>query len=117
MPSCVLSSLSRSAGFSNVRRSQMSAGIMGTKVVYSVQHNVRIDGQKKWTIHAEERLLAKKNCRGRTISVFRLNGSGSSKPCRRCLCLLKDADVKKVIFYANGNWFASSPDELLMGSY
>ena len=99
--------------YSNVKRAKMSAALFFNKGIKFPQHNVRIDGHKNWTIHAEERLLTKFNCSGSKIIVFRSNGDKSSKPCRKCIELLKMADVKKVIFFdLNGSWIEASPFEL-----
>lgn len=90
----------------NVQRSKMSALALSPshRRILAKSHNTRTMGSTQWTLHAEERLLAK--CREYidTILVYRENGSGTSKPCERCARLIKEAGVKRVIYFDGNKW-------------
>lgn len=95
----------------DVKRSKMSAlAFSKNGTLISKTHNVRVYGMKqKWTIHAEERLVAKYRGSIHTILVFRSNGAGTSKPCPRCRQLIQESGVRKVIYFDGKNWISATP--------
>jgi len=95
---------------SEVKRSKHSALGLDSRLrnVLSRTHNTRVFGYKnKWTLHAEERLLAKIREPLHTMLICRVMGNrsfGNSKPCPRCMQLLQESGVKRVIFWQGGVW-------------
>ena len=64
------------------------------------------------SVHAEVRavLRAYKNGRGGTIYVARLGKRGHllpSHPCRRCVPVLRDAGVRRVVWWSGERWEAT----------
>ncbi len=100
---------------SNVVRSKMSALALSANYrhVIADSHNIRIMNGKKWTLHAEERLLVKHRISFNTVLVYRANGCGTSKPCSRCARLLNEAGVSRVIYFDGKQWILINVDRLL----
>jgi len=97
---------------SDVRRAKMSAVfILSRWRACSGAPNRVVFGWKKFTIHAEQNLIAKNRIidfnRGRVL-VYRykksINGPGTSKPCPVCWELMKTSGVKKVVFFDGKDW-------------
>lgn len=110
VPKHLLVIAEREAQKSNVARSQMSALILSSNYrhVVAMSHNIRFLGGIKWTLHAEERLLVKHRSKFNTIVVYRSNGRKTSKPCPRCMRLLKEAGVNRVIYFDGREWIAAN---------
>ena len=92
---------------SDVRRSQMSCLALNSSQtgVISKSHNAKIHGyENKWTLHAEERVLAKYRGRIDTLLIYRANGSHKSKPCIRCRRLIEEAGIKRIIYFDGNKW-------------
>lgn len=91
---------------SNVKRAKMAALVLTNDLngVDVKTHNTKVYGQKRFTIHAEERLVAKCRYSFDTILVCRLKkiGFGNSKPCEKCMKILKEAGVSTVIYFNDG---------------
>ena len=61
----------------------------------------KYSGFDKCTIHAEQRalILARTDLRGATLYSARANGTRTSRPCRMCSELIREAGIKFVVFY------------------
>lgn len=96
---------------STVRRSKMIAADF--EYPFWSATNARIEGEywrgsKIYTIHAEERLLAKMRRPIRKVIVVRRMAdgtAGNSRPCERCMHLLKEASVSCVVYKDGMSWF------------
>jgi deoxycytidylate deaminase len=103
----LLSIATDEANKSDVRRSQMSCLALnaGQTGIISKSHNAKIHGyENKWTLHAEERVIAKYRGKIDTILVLRANGNRKSKPCPRCRRMIEEAGIKRVIYFDGDKW-------------
>jgi deoxycytidylate deaminase len=88
---------------SNQKKSKMSALLLSKNKIIGAQ-NYNCIGGIKWSIHAEEHLIIKAaklgiSLKRSTVLIYRINGSGESKPCPKCRDLLIKAGVKNIIYY------------------
>lgn len=89
----------------DVKRAKMIAVGFLRGVAIASAVNRRIDGHPtKFTLHAEERLCLKWYRKLDSILVLRVKekGLGNSKPCKRCMALIRASGIKKVTYWENG---------------
>jgi tRNA(Arg) A34 adenosine deaminase TadA len=94
-------------------RKPMSALLLRKNEVICEANNYRVWGfQEKFSIHAEEALIslcAKKGIKtsGCTVFVYRKrakNINGTSRPCIKCMEILKKAGIKQIIYFNGDNF-------------
>lgn len=102
----ILQLAEKSARDSDVLRSKMCAiALSKNGQILHKTCNVRIFGMKnKWTIHAEERVIARFRYPIHCIVIYRLNGNQTSKPCSKCMALIREAQVRKIVYFNGQNW-------------
>lgn len=91
---------------SDVVRAKLSALLIDEKghvVCRAFNYKRDLDkSQGKFTVHAEEALIAKwrQSFKGYTLFVYRrmAKGFGMARPCPKCQELLKKADVKEIYY-------------------
>lgn len=64
----------------------------------------RYSGFDGCSVHAEQRalILARGDVRGCTLYSARANGSKASKPCVMCAELMRDAGIRFVVYFSDG---------------
>ena len=97
----------------NVKRGKVSALALSpsmNRIICKI-HNAKVMGHKnRWTLHAEERLLLRFRGKVPVMLVYRAkkDGPGNSKPCYKCMRLIEEASVKRIIFFQDGEWLIIS---------
>lgn len=71
------------------------------------------------SVHAEIRALSRafKRGRGGTMYIARLGAKGAllaSHPCRRCIPSLRDAGVKRIVWWNGATWVASKLQHIVV---
>jgi len=94
----------------NIKKARLSALSIDKKFcVLFKTHNIKLIGRHNcFSIHAEHRLITKYRSDINTILVFRNVRhlfAADSRPCKRCMFLIREAGIKNVIFFENGFWY------------
>lgn len=92
----------------NVKKGRVSALALDSWNVRHKAHNVKILGHKSiFSIHAENRLISKYRGTIDTLLIYRnINHKDCaiSRPCSKCMYLIKEAGIKFIIYYDGMNW-------------
>jgi len=94
------------ANKSNVHKAAMSAILTDKKyrTIYAKSHNRNYYGSKvKFSIHAEESLISsyRKHFDNKVLIIYRKAsyGYGCSKPCKKCMKLIKIAEINNIAYF------------------
>lgn len=93
---------------SNCKKAKVSAILTDYRLrtIYAKDHNRNYYGSDiKFSIHAEEALVSswRKSFDNKILFIYRkrANGIGISKPCNRCMELIRKAKIRYIMYFDN----------------